>query len=71
MHVLFLNMSEIFLILMKIQRDITTNLHSSSCKCPLCQNVNKILILSIYFRKILIQNFMKIRLVKAEFFHAD
>jgi len=34
MRDLFLHISEIFLILWKIQRDATTNVHSYSCKVP-------------------------------------
>jgi hypothetical protein len=65
--------SETFLILRKIQQEIITNLHSSSRQVPVIlvifrANVNFLIRFSKYIQT---QNFTTIRLVKAEFFHAD
>jgi hypothetical protein len=61
-----------FHTLRRIQRDITINVHRSSCKVPLfLSDFSKTWIFSTDFQKIIISNFMKIRPVGAEFFHVD
>jgi hypothetical protein len=66
-------LSETFLILRGIERDIIINVHRSSCKVPvilvsLSRNSNFLDRLSKNRQK---SNFMKIRRVEAELFHAD
>jgi len=68
-----INLSEIFLILRRIQRDIITNVHRSSCKVPvifvrLQGNLN---FLDIFSKNSQISNLTKIRPVGTELFHAD
>ena len=65
---LYNSLSEIFLIIRKIQRYIITNIHMSSCEVTVILvrfslNLN---FLGRISKNILISNFMKIRLVQAE-----
>jgi hypothetical protein len=65
-------MSEIFLILRKIQRNITINVHMSSCKVPIMlvrfqRNLNFLINFS---KNTQILHLMKIRPVGSELFHA-
>jgi hypothetical protein len=65
-------LSETFLILRRIQRDIVMNTKISSCKIPVIlarfqSNMNFL----DNFRKTQISNFVKIRLVGTELFHED
>ena len=66
------SLSETLLILRRIQRDIVINMKTSSCKVPVIlvrfqSNMNFL----ENFRKTQTSNFVKIRLVGAELFHAD
>jgi hypothetical protein len=58
-----------FLILRRIQRDIAINLYRSSCKVP--GILMKLEFSRHVFEKHSISNFMMIRPVRAELFHAD
>jgi hypothetical protein len=66
---------ETFLILRRIQRDIVINVHRSSCKVAVTLvTFERNLELSRQFwktKKYQIWNFMKIRPVRAKFFHVD
>jgi hypothetical protein len=66
------NLSEAFLILRRIQHDIVINVTASSCKVPLLlSDFNETSVLSTDFRKnTQIPNFVKIRPIRAELFHA-
>jgi hypothetical protein len=59
---------ETFLIVRRIQRDIVINVKTSSCKVPV---ILVEFFLDRFSEKPHISNFMKIRLVGAELFHAD
>jgi hypothetical protein len=66
-------LSEIFLILRRIHRDITINVHRCSCKVPVslvrfCWNLQ---FLDSFSKNTQISNFTKIRPVGAELFHSD
>jgi hypothetical protein len=66
-------LSETFLFLRRIQRDITINVHRSSCKVPLLlSDFNETWIFWTDFSEnAQLSNFMKIRPVGGELFHAD
>jgi hypothetical protein len=66
-------LSETFLVIRRIQRDIVINVHRCSCKVPLLlSDFNETSIFSTVVRKNpQISNFMKILSVGAELFHAD
>ena len=63
---------ETFLILRRIEREMTKNVYRSSCKVPVFwgSDFNASWNFSTDFRKIPISNFMKIRSVGTELFHA-
>ena len=63
---------ETFLILRRILRDITTNVHKSSCNLSaiFCQISSKHNFFYIFSKNTQIPNFMEIRPVEAEMFHA-
>ena len=68
-------LSEIFLILRRIQRDIVINVHTSSCKVPVIlsgfKETSNFFFPRVTFKKAQIPNFSKIRRVGTETFHAD
>jgi hypothetical protein len=66
-------LSETFLIPRRIQRDIIINVDRSSCKVPLfLSDCNETwILLERFSNNPHIPNLMKIRLVRAELFHAD
>ena len=67
-------LSETFFILTTIQRDITINIHRSSCKVPVIIVIfqwNFNFLDGFSKKSTQISNFMKIRLVGVELFHAD
>ena len=63
---------ETCLILRRIQRDIIVNIHESSCKYSLILlDFKKLEISRQFLRNIQVSNFMKIRPLGDELFHAD
>jgi hypothetical protein len=66
-------MSETFLILKRIERDIIINLCSSSCKAAiiLVRIQRKLNFLYRFLKSTQISSFMKIHPVGAKLFHAD
>ena len=65
-------LSKIFLILGKIQSDIVINVENIPVKYPFfLSDFTETLIFSTDFRKTKSSNLIKIRLVRAELFHAD
>jgi hypothetical protein len=71
--IFFTNLSKTFLILRRIQRDITTNVRSSLCKVPviLVTSEGNWNFLARFSKEYSISNFMKICPVGVELFHAD
>jgi hypothetical protein len=67
------NLSELFLLLRRIQRDIITNVRTFSCKVPVILVVFKSYfnLLHIFSKNLHISNFIKILPAEAEFFDAD
>jgi hypothetical protein len=67
------SVSEAFFITGRTERDMIKNVHWSPCKVPLfLPNFNETLnFLDEFFKNYQISNFMKIRSVVAELFHAD
>jgi len=72
-HICVLILSQIFLSLRRNERDIIVNVHRSSCTHYSCQILTKIEFSQQIFekKKPQVSNFMIIRLVGAELFHAD
>jgi len=64
---------ENFLFLRRIQRDAILNVHRSSCKVPilLVRFEIDLNFLDRFLKNTQISNFMKIRSLRAELFHAD
>jgi hypothetical protein len=65
-------LSETFLMLRRIHRDMIIDVYRSSCKLPVVLSDFKwVWIFSTFSKNTQIQNLMKIRTMGAEFFHAD
>jgi hypothetical protein len=67
------HLSETFLILRTTKRDMIKNVYFSSCKVPVTLAIFERILnfLNTFSESPQISNFMKIRLVGAELFHAD
>jgi hypothetical protein len=67
------NLSEISMILKIVQQDIIINVYTLSCKASftLAGFLLNLNFVNRFYKNAVIQNFMKIRLVGAELFHAD
>jgi hypothetical protein len=63
---------EIYLILRRTERDMFKNVYWTSCTVPLfLSDFDETGVFSTDFRKMLISNFMKVRVVGAELFRVD
>jgi hypothetical protein len=62
-----------FLMLRRIEQDMIKNVYYASCKVSviLFRSSGNLIFLDIFSKNIQIQNFIKIRPVRAELFHAD
>jgi len=67
------SLSELFLLLRRIQRDIITNVRTFPCKVPVILVIFKSYfnLLHIFSKNLHISNFVKIRPAEAEFFDAN